>query len=151
MRFFKRKPATVMLTDESLDRAIRAGVAFPMDWFLSQTEDVQEVIAARRDRWLEDLVVAAGYAVLDPEGTRLALEAEDGDEDAEAAIVEMNARAMAERMGRNVAATQSPGASPGALSMAGVGNRRKEFEERREAGKRKPSLSDFGGVQEVSA
>jgi hypothetical protein len=146
MRFFKRKPATVMLTDESLDRAIRAGVAFPLDWFLAQTEDVQEVIAARRDRWLEDLTVAAGYAVLDPEATRLALEAEDGGDDAEAAIVEMNARAMAERMGRSVAAKQSPGA----LSMAGVGNRRREFEERREAGRRKPDLSDFGAAPGVS-
>tara|TARA_R110001599_G_scaffold213117_1_gene410858 strand:- start:269 stop:730 length:462 start_codon:yes stop_codon:yes gene_type:complete len=139
----------ITLDDSALDRAIRAGVQFPLDWFLEQTPDIQEAIAARRDYWLEDLVVAAGYAILDPERTRLALAAEDGDEQAEEVLTGLNAQAVAEAMGRHAARERvSEPKRPDPLSMGGMGERQREAVERREAGRRK---SSFFGAAEVMA
>lgn len=148
-----RRPAPsheIMLDDDALDRAIRAGVQFPLEWFLQQSPEIQEVIAKRRDRWLEDLVVAAGYAILDPERTQLGLAAEDGDEDAEAALVGLNARAVAEVMGRH-AAREGAGElrRPTPLVMGGLGERRRVSTEEREAGRRKGSLAVFGAEEKA--
>ena len=143
--FRRSPPPPVVLDDAALDRAIRAGVQFPLDWFLFQTPEVQETIAARRDLWLEDLALAIGYATLDPERMRLASAAEDGDEAAEAALVELNARTVAERMGRQAAA-RGAGAEqrPAAPSMAGLGKRRLEAAAAREAARRKGALFGAG-------
>lgn len=133
-------PVEVTLTDEALDRAIRAGVAFELSWFVQQTPDVQEAIALRRDAWLEDLVVAAGFAVLDPQRTLLGLAAEDGDEDAGDALEDLNAVALAEAVGRRIVQDGSYGeVKPEGLSMGGSGERRRDAEEVREAGKLHPS------------
>lgn len=141
---FRRKPAPrpeVVLDDAALDRAIRAGVHFPLDWFLQQSPEVQETIAARRDLWLEDLAIALGYSTLDPVRMSLARAVEDGDEDAEAALVELNARTIAEQMGRQ-AASRGAGAAPPPVtpSMAGLGKRRVEAAAQREANRRKGAL-----------
>jgi len=139
-------PREITLDDQALDRAIRAGVQIPLDWFLEQTPEVQEAIAARRDYWLEDLVVAAGYAILDPERTRLALAAEDGDQEAEEVLTGLNAQAVAEAMGRHAARgrVSEPQSSKG-LSMAGLGERQREAANELEAGRRKSSF--FGAVE----
>lgn len=144
---FRRAPRpAVVLDDAALDRAIRAGVPFPLEWFLQQTPEVQETIAARRDLWLEDLAVALGYAALDPERMRLAREAEAGDDAAEAALVELNARTIAEQMGRHAASGgAAPAQRPPAPSMAGLGKRRLEAAAKREAARRKGAL--FGAAR----
>jgi len=149
MRFPWNKPKEVTLTEDSLDRAIRAGVQFELGWFLQQSPDVQEAIALRRDAWLEDLTVAAGFAVLDPERTLLGLAAEDGDEDAEATLEGLNAVALAEEVGRRIAQGDPCGATQSdSLSMGGVGKRRAETSAVREAGKVHPSCF---GAEEVKA
>ena len=149
---FKRTPRQVPLTDEALDRAIRSGVQFPLEWFLLQPPEVQETIAARRDMWLEDVAVMVGYAVMDPERTRLSLAAADGDEQADEALEEMDAVAIAEEIGRRVAQRGSGEPSRPILhTMSGVGERRQAAEESREAGQRKGSLSSFGGEEVKSA
>tara|TARA_R110001583_G_scaffold31420_9_gene107492 strand:- start:5169 stop:5630 length:462 start_codon:yes stop_codon:yes gene_type:complete len=139
----------VTLDDHSLDRAIRAGVQFPLDWFLEQTPEIQEAIANRRDYWLEDLVVAAGYAILDPERTSLALAAEDGDDEAEEKLTGLNAQAVAEAMGRHAAREHvSEPQRPSSLSMGGMGERQREAADKVEADRRK---SEFFGAEEVTA
>lgn len=144
---FRRSPRpAVVLDDAALDRAIRAGVPFPLEWFLQQTPEVQETIAARRDLWLEDLAVALGFATIDPARMSLARAAEAGDDAAEAALVELNARTIAEQMGRRAA---SDGASaplrPPAPSMAGLGKRRAAAAAKREAARRKGALFGAAG------
>lgn len=143
--FRRSKRPAVVLDDAALDRAIRAGIPFPLEWFLQQTPEVQETIAARRDLWLEDAALLLGYAVADPERMRLASAAEGGDVDAEAALVELNAKAIAERMGRQAAA-RGAGAEqrPAAPSMAGLGKRRLEAAAAREAARRKGALFGAG-------
>jgi len=137
----------VSLDNDSLDRAIRAGVQFPFEWFLSQTPEVQETIAERRDYWLEDLVVAAGYAILDPERTRLALEAEDGDEEAEATLAGLNARAIAESMGRHAATERhtEPQRSTN-VSMGGMGERQAQAAKKALEGRRAKSFFNAEGT-----
>ena len=142
-------PREVTLDDHSLDRAIRAGVQFPLDWFLEQTPEVQEAIAARRDYWLEDLVVAAGYAILDPERTRLALAAEDGDQEAEEVLTGLNAQAVAEAMGRHaVRESASEPQRSSTLSMGGMGERQREAADKVEEDRRKSSF--FGAAEGVA-
>lgn len=141
---FNKTAPTILLDEESLDRAIRAGVQFPLDWFLAQPPEVQETIAARRDHWLEDLVVAAGYAVMDPERTLLSLQAEDGDKGAEEILANMNVQAIAEAMGHHASA-EADREPPRrrSLSMGGTGERRAEAAAKVEAGRRKSEF--FGG------
>jgi len=136
----------VVLDDEALDRAIRAGVQFPLDWFLQQPPEIQETIAARRDLWLEDLALTLGYTTLDPVRMGLARAVQDGDEDAEAALVELNARTIAEQMGRQAARNGAGEAQPPpALTMAGIGKRRSDAAAKREAARRKGAL--FGAAE----
>lgn len=122
---FRRRRQTVPLSEESLARAIRAGVQFPLEWFLSLSPEVQEAIALHRDRWLEDLTLAAAIANLDPERIRLHLAAEDGDEEAEAELTALNAVDIAEMMGRHAAQEGRGGPQEdGPTTMAGLGKRR---------------------------
>ena len=58
MRYPFRRPAPdpaleIELTEESFDRWLRAQRP-PFEWFLGQPEDVQEALAARGDRYVED-------------------------------------------------------------------------------------------------
>lgn len=117
----------VQLDEDSLGRAIRAGVQFPLEWFLMQPPEVQETIALHRDRWLEDLTLAAAIANLDPERIRLHLAAQDGDEEAEAELTALTAVDIAEEMARH-AAQGGPGGPQGGepTTMAGLGRRRAE-------------------------
>ncbi len=144
-----KKDREIILDDDSLDRAIRAGVQFPLQWFLEQSPEIQEAIATRRDLWLEDLAVVAGYAIMDPERTRLALEAENGNEEAEQALTGLNAQAIAEAMGRQVAnkARTEPKSSQ-ELSMAGLGERKREALKKLQ---RESKKEPFFGAEEVVA
>ncbi len=146
---FRKETHEALLDDDSLDRAIRAGVQFDLAWFLNQPPEVQETIAARRDAWLEDLVVAAGYAILDPERTRLAMAAEDGDEEADATLEGLNALEVAKAMAFH-AAQESSGAPPRPTrqTMSGLGERRRGAAAAREAGRRKGSC--FGAEEKTA-
>ena len=147
---FTKTAPEILLDEDSLDRAIRAGVQFPLDWFLAQSPEVQETIATRRDHWLEDLVVAAGYAVMDPERTLLSLQAEDGDKGAAEILTDMNVQTIAEVMGQHAAKEADRGSQRrGSLSMGGTGERRAEAAAKVEAGRRKGSFGAFGGVEET--
>lgn len=151
MRLWPFRRKTSVLTDESLDRAIRAGVQFELSWFLEQPPEVQEVIARRRDRWLEDVTLAAGFAFLDPERVQLGLAAEDGDDEAEAVLAGLNAVDIARAMGHHAAqeAHSEPG-QPTRPTMSGLGKRRQAAEDEREAGRRKGSLETFGAREKTA-
>tara|TARA_R100000458_G_scaffold59708_1_gene71302 strand:+ start:789 stop:1283 length:495 start_codon:yes stop_codon:yes gene_type:complete len=144
-----REDREIILDDDSLDRAIRAGVQFPLQWFLEQTPEVQEAIATRKDLWLEDLIVAAGYAILDPERTRLALEAEDGNEEAEQALTSLNAQAVAEVMGRHASQqSHTEAKEPKSYTMSGLGERQREALKKLQ---RESKKEPFFGAEEVVA
>lgn len=148
MKFWPFNRSAPSLDEDSLDRAIRAGVQIPLEWFLTQPPEVQETIAARRDYWLEDLAVAIGYIMLDPERAQLAFAAEDGDEEAEAALTGLNAQAIAEAMGRHAAQEdRREPERPTPLSMGGLGERVQEATDKAEAGRRKGSF--FGAAEQV--
>lgn len=152
MKFWPfRRPAPrleISIDDDSLDRAIRAGVQIPFEWFLQQSPEVQLTIAIRRDRWLEDQHLAVAFAILDPERTMLSLAAEDGDEDAEADLTRLNGLALAKAMGEH-AAREGSGTPPRStpLSMGGMGKRRQAADDKAEAGRRKPSF--FGAAENI--
>jgi hypothetical protein len=142
-----RRPKPVEPTrfdDAALDRAIRAGVLIPFEWFIHQPEEVQETIALRRDAYLEDLILTVGYAVLDPERMRLGLMAEDGDEKAGEELEELNLKTLADVVARRAAQGGSSGPLPPSdPSMGGFGKRRSEAAAKSEAASRIPT--PFGG------
>lgn len=139
LKFFRPERPVVDLTEEAFDRWLRAWRP-DLQWFLGLDVDVQETLADRGDRYTEDLLVAAGFAVTDPEGTKLGFDAAEGDEEAEAALVARRALDAVTRLtvGRAGTPGQSPSkgprspAAPAPLSMAGIGERRQERRERRE-------------------
>lgn len=146
------EPPRATLDSDALDRLLRAGVQIPFDWFLLQPPEVQQTIAERRDQYLEDMALMLGLVLQDPEGMRLAVAAEEGDEDAEGELAARAAKAIAAHLARSgsqgAAGAPQPPTRP---TMAGVGQRRAQAAAAREAGKRKPSLSAFGGAaQEAS-
>jgi hypothetical protein len=146
MRYPFRRPAPdpaleIELTEESFDRWLRAQRP-PFEWFLGQPEDVQEALAARGDRYVEDCNVALGYAALDPTRARLGLALEDGDDDAEAELAVLNARTLAEAMGAQTAQNSPQARQPSApSSFVGVSKRREEAQEARETAKDEAGLA----------
>jgi hypothetical protein len=123
---FRRRRAapSYVLDDATLERVIRAGVSIPLEVFLAQPPEVQEAIALRRDAWVEEVALVAGYAAMDPERTRLALEAEDGSEEAAADLEALNAASLAAVLARRGAAGASPASeAPAPATMGGRGKR----------------------------
>jgi len=137
---FRRRPPELALDEAAFDRWIRAQRP-PFELFLSWPEEVQEALAQRGDAYLEDAATLIGYAVLDPERTRLGIAAADGDEDAEADLTLLNAKTLAAAMSRVAQdAPQAPEpASP--LSFGGLGKRREERQETRQASKEKEGFT----------
>ena len=132
---FRRRPAPELeLNEDAFDRWIRAQRP-PFELFLTWPEEVQEALAQRGDAYVEDIATLYGYAVLDPERTRLGLAAEEGDEDVEAELTLLNAKTLAAAMSRVAQnAPQAPApASP--LSFGGIGKRRQERQETRQIAK----------------
>lgn len=149
MRIFRRKPepepARATLDGETLDRLLRAGVPIPFEWFMVQPPEVQETIAAHADRYREDVLLAQALFIQDPEGMRLALALEDGDQDAEGELAKRAAEAIAAHLGGRGHSGAAGGAqAPTRPTMAGLGKRRQEAAQRA-ADAAKPAPSPFGG------
>lgn len=121
------QPPGVDLTEESYARWLRAQRPTPMSWFLGQPAEVQETLAMMGDEYVQDLAVAVGYAIRDPELAAAGLDAGAGDLDAEETLARRLASELAGRIlqGRQ-AAEIGPQAAPARppMTMAGVGERR---------------------------
>lgn len=150
--FRRSEPAEappVVFDDDALDRAIRAGCPIPLEWFLAQTPEVQETIAARRDAWLDEVGVSFAFAALDPERMRLALLAEGGDEEAEGALDGLNAQAVAAALAdrlQNAAPEAAPEPEPRrGATMGGHGRRVAERAAARLA--ERPGPAPFGAKE----
>ena len=135
------EPEPPVIDETVFDRWLRAHRP-PLDWFAELTPGQQEVFAERGDLYAEDILVATGFAVQDPEGTRLGLAAIQGDEDAEA---ELTIRKAAELAARVVGAQRSqiaPEPTPALppLSMGGLGERRQAADQERQDSNPAPTL-----------
>lgn len=133
-----KKTVSRELDEDSFDRWLRAQRP-PFEWFLALPEEEQEALAQRGDAYVEDVAGLYGFAAADPFGSTLALAAERGDEDAEAALAMRNAE-------RAAAARQTPQIGPRGprlstpSSFAGVGKRRQAAEAAREVAQERPTL-----------
>lgn len=117
---FRRRPE---LTEETYHRWLRAGRP-PWLFFLEQPEDVQEQLARIGDEHNQDIAVAIGYAVRDPE---LAEKLVTGtEEEVGAATLASAVKQMAQRLAAREAAEDGPASSTEIPqgSMAGLGARR---------------------------
>lgn len=83
MGFFRRRLPEV--TNEAYARWLRARQP-PWLWFLGLPEDAQEQVALMGDEYSQDIAVAIGTAVADPELASASVSAARGDQDAEATL-----------------------------------------------------------------
>lgn len=97
MRLWPKKKPDPELTDESFTRWLRAGRP-PFTWFLGQSEDNQERMAAMGDAYVQDVCVGIGWAVRDPAAAEAAVGAAGGDKDAEVSLVQQLASQVLARM-----------------------------------------------------
>lgn len=137
-----RKPAaSVDLTAPSYSRWLRAGRP-PLPWFLSLGEVEQERLAGLSEEWMQDAIIAAAWAIRDPEASMLGAKAAAGDADAEAQLLERVAkarrpsndvlaahqRAMADAPLESVAQSRPANPTPEVLGMGGISERRRARE-----------------------
>jgi len=123
------------LTNEAYERWLRAQRP-PFDWFLALSEVEQEQLAMMGDANVQDVVVAMGYAIRDPEAADAGMSAAEGDTDAEATLATRLAQGFASKllqMQRAERAAQTPQEPPlpSARTMSGFGERRQQEETQR--------------------
>lgn len=121
---------TVELTEGSYVRWLRARQPQPLDFFLSLKPSEQEVLAGLGDGYTEDVCIAMGYCVHDPDAVAAGSDDEGAEERlAQRVAGELLNRAMAQR-GQNATGSPANGDRPG---MSGVTQRRqvRAFEEAR--------------------
>jgi len=99
LRRSRREPESVDLDSPRYTRWLRAGRPQPLAWFLSLSESQQEALAGLAESWLQDVLIAAGWAVRDPEAAHLGLRAQQGDAAAEAELLDRVSRALPGRRG----------------------------------------------------
>jgi hypothetical protein len=78
--FKKPEPKTLDLNQESYSRFLRAGGVPDLKFFLSLNEEQQETLAEIGDEYREDLAVAQGYAILDPDAAAAGMGQEEAEE-----------------------------------------------------------------------
>jgi hypothetical protein len=130
------------LTNEAYERWLRAQRP-PFDWFLALSEVEQEQMALMGDAHMQDLAIALGYAIRDPETADAGMSAMQGDASAEATLATKIAQGFASKladMQRTEEAAQAR-TRRSAPSMSGFGDRR-SFDEQRPP---QPSLWNVEG------
>lgn len=109
------KSSLPVVTNETFSRWLRAGRP-PFSWFCGLAEEEQEQLALLGDDYAQDLVIAVGYAVRDPELADAGISATAGDPVGEETLAR---RAMELVVTRILAGRQTvPQTGPGAGSEA---------------------------------
>jgi hypothetical protein len=119
------------LTNEGYERWLRAQRP-PFDWFLALSEVEQEQMALMGDAHMQDLAIALGYAIRDPEAADAGMSAMQGDASAEATLATKIAQGFASKLADMQRTEQAAEArtSRSAPSMSGFGDRR-SFDEQK--------------------
>ena len=117
----------------------------PLQWFASLTQIEQEALAKVGDTYVENVAVALAMAIHDPVAASDGLDAQHGDRDAEAALVQRMADAAAVKIAS--AMRRQPAAAPSRPepppSMGGL-KERQEARVRAERAARAENRSLFG-------
>lgn len=87
----------------------------PLPWFLALSEAEQETLAGLAEAWQQDILIAAGWAIRDPEAAALGVRAQAGDAAAEDELLR---RAMAAQAPRGRAPIDSLAAQSRAVASA---------------------------------
>jgi hypothetical protein len=135
----KRKPD---LTNEAYERWLRAQRP-PFDWFLALSQVEQEQLAILGDAQMQDLAVALGYAIRDPEAADAGMSAMNGDTGAEATLATKLAQGFAEKLMSMQQHAQAP-QQTSARTMSGFGDRQRQEENR-------PAEASLWGVEASEA
>lgn len=120
----KEQTPTVEVTNDSYARWLRAGRP-DFFWFLGLSEINQEQLAVIGDEYIHDVVVAAGYAVRDPDLAQATVEVNSGQATGEEAMARRMMDTLIGKLIRRDAARSSAApqrAAPGP-TMAGFGSR----------------------------
>lgn len=139
MFWSKRKPD---LTNEAYDRWLRAQRP-PFDWFLALSEIEQEQLAMIGEAQMQDLVVALGYAIRDPEAADAGISALQGDSGAEATLATKLAQGFAQKLMSMQQPAPAPH-QPSPRTMSGFGDRHRHEENR-------PAEASLWGVEASKA
>lgn len=122
---FKRKVQDVEVGVNAYERWVRAHKP-PFDWFMRQTEEVQQALAEVGHAYDEDICIGIGYAVQSPQVAEAGLDATTNSE-SEMTLLE-------QIVGLATSKARSAPAQPASPTMGGIGERRKQAEsERRES------------------
>lgn len=120
---FKKRREAVLETTEAYTRWLRAQRP-PLEWFLVQTEPVQEQLALLGDEYVQDVATAVGLAVAHPE------QADLGRDDFSPAADADRTRALAMSVAQAVLKGREPRESrsertsaPEPMTMVGFQNR----------------------------
>lgn len=123
----KQQPS---LTNEAYQRWLRAQRP-PLEMFLGLSEIEQEQLAMLGDEHVQDLAIALGYAVRDPEAADAGMSAMSGDVEAEATLATRLAQGFASKLMQMQRAEQTA-TQPVRRSkptMSGFGDRRTSTEQ----------------------
>lgn len=121
MWFFHQQTVPTV-TNEIYSRWLRAGRP-PFPWFCGLVEDEQEQLALLGDDYAQDLVIAVGYAVRDPELADAGISAAAGDPVGEETLARRAMELVVTRIlaGRQAAPQTGPGAGSEASRDPGPG------------------------------
>ena len=119
----KPKPTQVDLTNEAYSRWLRAGRPQPIPWFLNLHPEEQEQCAILGDEHNQDLAVAVGYAIADPQLADASLDADDNPDSEDLILRRLADLAVAERAGAVAVSTEQPEFET--MTMGGVSRREK--------------------------
>lgn len=127
--FFRRKP---VVDNEAYGRWLRA-LRPPRDVvpFFLLTKDEQETLAGIGDEYVQDVAIAIGYAVHDPQVAEAGLDAAENIESEDVLLQKVIAGAVQRILGNEQPQPQPQ--EPAAPSFAGIGARRRQNAERRSA------------------
>jgi hypothetical protein len=109
------------LTNAGYERWLRAQRP-PFDWFLRLSELEQEQLAMLGDAHVQDIAVAIGYTVRDPEAADAGMSAMQGDADGEATLAARLAQGLANKL-INERSPEEP-RQPAQRTMSGFGSRK---------------------------
>tara|TARA_R110000782_G_scaffold253743_1_gene341939 strand:- start:21760 stop:22209 length:450 start_codon:yes stop_codon:yes gene_type:complete len=130
---FSRKKAAPELTNDVYQWWLEAQRP-PFEWFLRLSKIEQETLANIGVAHSQDLALAVGHAVQDPDGSADSRDARAGDPAAEESLIRRIAGTFVEKIQASRAPQQAPEPAqewPPRESLAGAGERRKETHERK--------------------
>lgn len=140
---FKRK-AQLQLTNDAYSRWLRA-LRPPLEFFLQRSELEQEQLAIQGDEYMEDIALAVGQAVSNPQASDAHLRAHRGDPAGDIKLAQMMAENVAARIVGAQQGTMPRHSKPDAPTMAGFGKRK--HESAKVAGQREDLGTELFGQQ----